>query len=355
MKIYPEKLASQLSSLAPVYVVGGEEWLLVEEAIDQIRLAARQQGYTEREKLHVDKGFDWSQLLMASASLSLFASKRLLEIRIPTSAPGKEGGQAITELANNPPPDTIVLVILGKLERGTRNSKWYKSLDQAGVSVECWPVDANRLPGWIKQRLQAKGLRPTPSAVELLCSRVEGNLLAAKQEIDKLSLSLSTNKSDQTNSGQTISDQDIADAVSSSARYDIFSLIDASLEGDIPRVARMLKGLQDEGAEPIMLNAMFTRELRTLADLRHKIDNGQNLNAVLNSVWGKRKPIVGNALKRYNSTRLQGLLLRAGQVDRIAKGAEFTSHSHAWHAFTNLVIATAGKPLFKYSSVDNHF
>lgn len=338
MKLYPEKLAQQLDNLKPVYVVGGEEMLLVEESLDHIRLAARQQGYTDREVMHVDKSFDWSQLYLAGASMSLFGSQRLLELRIPNSQPGKEGSKALIEYLDRLPSDTILLVVLGKLERGTRNAKWYKNLDAAGVSVECWPVDNQRLPGWIRQRLQQRGLRPNAQAVELLTARVEGNLLAAKQEIDKLALLLPD--------GQ-ISAEDIAQAVSSSARYDVFSLIDAVLAADLPRVQRMLHGLQAEGAEPIMLNAMLIRELRSLTELRQKLDSGQNMDSVLQGVWPKRKGLLGNALPRYNMARLQGLLLRAGQVDRVAKGAET---GNAWHALTNLVVAMAGKPLFRFAA-----
>lgn len=338
MKIYPEKLAGQLQSLASVYVVGGDENLLVEEALDHIRSAARQQGYDEREVLHVDKKFDWSQLHMASASLSLFGSKRLLELRIPTSAPGKEGSKALVAYAEAVPEDTLLLVVLGKLERGTRNGKWYKALDAAGVSVECWPVDSNRLPGWVGQRLRQHGLKADNEAVEILCARVEGNLLAAKQEVDKLALLLPKGRIDA---------ETITNVVSSSARYDIFSLIDAALLNDLPRVVRMVSGLKNEGAEPIMLNSMFARELRNLADLRSKLDAGQSLQSITNSVWAKRKPIVNHALPRFSQARLQGLLLRAGQVDRIAKGAEF---GDVWHAFTNLALAVGGKPLFRYSA-----
>lgn len=336
MKIYPEKLASQLQALAPIYLVGGEENLLIEEALDQIRAAARQQEFSEREVLHADKKFDWSQLHMVSASLSLFGSKRLVELRIPNSAPGKEGSQALIEYATNAPEDTVLLVVLGKFERGTRNAKWYKNLDSAGVSVECWPVDASRLPSWVSQRLRQHGLHANAEAIELLCTRVEGNLLAAKQEIDKLALLLPQGNVDA---------ETIADAVASSARYDVFGLVDAALQNDLPRVTRMVAGLKAEGAEPIMLNSMLARELRTLSELRSKLDAGQSLTSITNSVWAKRKPIVSYALPRYSQARLHGLLLRAGQVDRIAKGAEA---GNSWHAFTNFALAMAGKPLFRY-------
>lgn len=336
MKIYPDKLAPQLTTLAPIYVVGGEETLLVEEALDQIRGAARDHGFDEREVLYADKSFDWAQLQLAGASMSLFGGKQLIELRLPNSAPGKEGGKALCEFAERSNEDTLLLVVLGKLERGTRNAKWYKALDGAGVSVECWPVDAQRLPGWINQRLRQHGLHATREAVDLLVARVEGNLLAAKQEVDKLALLVPAGE---------VTVATITDVVASSARYDVFSLIDAALQSDVPRVARMVRGLQAEGSEVIMLNSMLARELRSLAEQRSRLDSGQSLQSITNSLWAKRKPIVQYALPKFSRSRLQGLLLRAGQVDRMAKGAE---PGDAWHAFTNLALAVAGKPLFKF-------
>ena len=188
-QIRSEQLASTLKgSLAPVYFIHGDEILLVNESADQIRQAAKQQEFADREVFTSDKSFDWNTLLAASNSLSLFAQKRLLELRIPTGKPGREGAAVLCEFAEQPPEDTLLLVISGKLEPAARRSKWVKALEKSGVSIPIWPVEVNQLSGWIRQRMQIHQLSVTSGALQIMVDRVEGNLLAAQQEIEKLYL-----------------------------------------------------------------------------------------------------------------------------------------------------------------------
>ncbi|HET9679192.1 MAG TPA: DNA polymerase III subunit delta, partial [Gammaproteobacteria bacterium] len=225
MKIYPEKLQSALQKgLAPVYLLAGDEILLREEAADAIRAAARSAGYTEREVHFAETGFDWNQLRQTSASLSLFAEKRLIEVRLPTGKPGTQGAKALQDYTANLPEDVILLVSSAKPER---TPAWVKALESAGVHVPCWPLPPERLPAWIESRLRSRDLMPDAQAVQLIAQRVEGNLLAAAQEIDKLALLLPPK--------EPLGAQAVATAVTDSARFDVFKCVDAALIGQARR------------------------------------------------------------------------------------------------------------------------
>ncbi|MEE8380042.1 MAG: DNA polymerase III subunit delta, partial [Gammaproteobacteria bacterium] len=189
MKLYPEKLNAHLKGdLLPIYFFSGDEPLQLGEAADAVRRAAREQGYTEREVMHAERGFDWNELLAASNAMSLFAEKRVIDLRLPTGKPGKDGGAALVEYAERPPEDTVLLVSSGKVDKRSQSAKWYKALDKVGATLQVWPVDAKEMPNWLDQRLRSRGLQPERDAARLIAERVEGNLLAAAQEVDKLLL-----------------------------------------------------------------------------------------------------------------------------------------------------------------------
>ncbi|HET7588044.1 MAG TPA: DNA polymerase III subunit delta [Gammaproteobacteria bacterium] len=331
MKLRSEALALHLKkTLLPVYLIAGDETLLVQEAADAVRTAARQGGFDSREILFAERGFNWSRLAEAGASLSLFASRQLLELRLPTGKPGREGGQALADYAAAPPADTLLLVIASKLDKGSRNASWVKALEKAGGLVEIWPVGRGELPRWIAQRARTREVQLEADAAELLAERVEGNLLAAAQEIDKLALLTGPGRVDVAA---------VQNAVAASARYDVFGFVDAALAGNSARALAMLDGLKAEGVEPTLVLWALTREIRTLANAAFEVSRGQSAAQALAKVWAKRRSVVEGALRRLGRRASKGLLLRAGEVDRIIKGPR---HDEAWPALAMLTAMLAG-------------
>lgn len=336
MKVSLDNLDARLSKeLAPVYFLSGEEPLQLGEAADAVRRAARGQGFSEREVLDVDKGFDWNALLMAGNAMSLFAERKLIDLRLPSGKPGKEGGAALAEYAAHPPEDTVLLISSGKVDKRSQQSKWYKALDSAGVTLQVWPVEAREMPRWLAGRLQSRGLQAAREAVAMVAERVEGNLLAAAQEMEKLLLLYGEGP---------LSAEQVEVAVSDSARFDVFNLVDVALLGDVPRLTRMLEGLRGEGVEPILLLWSLSREIRSLASMAAQIEHGQAPDRVMASVWAKRKAAVQAGLRRHNSARWQQLLRRAARLDRVVKGA---AAGNAWDELLQLALLMAGTRLFR--------
>ncbi|MEM9057212.1 MAG: DNA polymerase III subunit delta [Pseudomonadota bacterium] len=340
MKVSARSLATHLKKpLAPVYLVTGAEPLLVDEALDALRDAARRQGYSERVAHIAERGFDWSELLASSANLSLFGDRRLIEVRLPTGKPGTVGAKALTRYAAEPPGDCLLVVICPKLDRSSASSAWVKKLSAAGVMVPIYPVKAAEFPAWLKARMRKRGLTPAESAVHLLAERTEGNLLAANQEIEKLLLLHGPGKVD----GVAV-----AQAVADSARFDVFGLSDAALGGDPARALRVLDGVRAEGVEPVLVLWALARDIRTLASAAWHCDRGLKRDAAMAAahVWHERKPIMGRALARHKGAGgVHSLLEQAGRVDRAIK----TGDGDAWEALTSLVLQLAN-PAFGYAA-----
>ena len=338
MKLPPVQLGKHLQgSLAPVYVVSGDEHLLCQEACDAIRAACRQQAFSERQVLSVESGFDWGQLLEAGANLSLFAERRLLELRIPSGKPGDKGAAALLHYLARPAEDTVLLISLPKLDGSTQKTKWAKALiDGKDVQfLQVWPVDAAQLPQWIRQRLSQAGLAADQEAVELIAARVEGNLLAAAQEIEKLKLLAED--------GRVTADT-VQAAVADSARYDVFGLIDAALQGHPEHSLRMLEGLRGEGIEaPVILWAL-ARELRLLANIAQQYAQGVPLERAFSQarppVWDKRRPLVSKALQRHDVAGWQRLLMAAQLIDEQIKGQ---AEGDPWIGLSNLCLQLSGR------------
>ncbi|MGA6098301.1 DNA polymerase III subunit delta [Stutzerimonas marianensis] len=338
MKLSPAQLAKHLQGpLAPVYIVSGDEHLLCQEASDAIRKACRDLGFSERQVLNVETGFDWGQLIEAGASLSLFAEKRLIELRIPNGKPGDKGAAALIEYLARPAEDTVLLVSLPKLDGSTQKTKWAKALIDGKQSqfIQIWPIDVAQLPQWIRQRLAQAGLAADQDAVELIAARVEGNLLAAAQEIEKLKLLA--------DGGQVTLDT-VQAAVADSARYDVFGLIDAALLGQPEHVLRMLTGLRAEGVEaPVILWAV-AREIRQLANIAQQYGQGVPLDRAFSQarppVWDKRKPIVGKALQRHDAAGWQRLLGEAQRIDAQIKGQ---AEGDPWVGLAQVCLQLCGK------------
>lgn len=333
MRIKPEQLGSHLQrNLARVYLVGGDEPLLVDEATDAIRAAARKSGCDERVVHTLETGFDWNVLREAQSSLSLFAARRLLELRMNEPKPGDAGAKALCEYCARPPQDDVLLVITGKFAKETTSAKWFQAVDQAGVVVQAWPVEAAQLPAWIERRLLARGLKPSADATALLAARVQGNLLAAAQEIEKLALLCEPGPLDV---------EAVAEAVADSARFDVFDLADAALGGDAAACARTLRALRAEGVEPPLVIWALTREIRTLAQVAGDVQRGLAADHALQArrVWDKRKPLMKAALRRLSAGRCRALLLQAGEVDLMAKGQR---SGNVWDELLQLSLGFAG-------------
>ena len=329
MKIQAKQLTSHLKkNLAACYLVSGDEHLLVAEALDAIRNAAREQGFTSRESYVATTGFDWGQLRNASANLSLFAEKRIIELRLPTGKPGTVGGKAILDLVEQIDSELLLIVSAPKLDRGTASSKWVKSLQASGVSTEIWPVGVRELPGWIAARMKSSGLQPDRDAVALIADRIEGNLLAAGQEIEKLRLLLGEGP---------VTAEDVSNAVANSSRYDVYKLADAALAGDTRRAIKILAGLQAEGVEPVIVVWALTRELRTLASLVDSIRQGMDLSSGMQKVgvWSSRQSLIRSCVGRHQSGTFHQLLKAAGRADQAAKGQ---SRSDPWQITTDIIL-----------------
>ncbi|MGV6826602.1 MAG: DNA polymerase III subunit delta [bacterium] len=336
MQLKPGQLASHLSKqLAPIYLVSGDEPLQQMESCDAIREAARKNGYSSREIMEVDTRFDWNRLQSEADALSLFAEKKIIDLRIPSGKPGREGGAALTAYAQNLPEDTLLLITLPKLDQAQQRSKWFTSLDKQGVVIRLWPLKDRELNQWISQRMHQAGLQPGPGAVELLAERIEGNLLAARQEIEKLAL--------HPGPGQ-ISREVLADSVADSARYDVFSLADTALGGDATQSSRIISGLQAEGVALPLLLWSLTREVRLLCQLHHAIKNGKSPDQALTAarVWKSRAPLVKRGLQRLSYPRCQALLSKCQQADASSKGAGDTD---PWILVEQIVQSLAGRGL----------
>ncbi len=338
MRLRLHELQTQLAKgLAPVYLVSGDEPLQTGETCDTIRLAARNAGYSTREVFENERGFDWHRLAAEAAAFSLFAEKKIIDLRIPGGKPGADGGKALVEYCSNPPEDTLLLLTLPKLERNQQNSKWFKTLEKIAVVIQIWPVETARLPQWIDQRMRQAGLVPDQQAVQILADRVEGNLLAAHQEIEKLLLLHGTGK---------INADQLATAVADSARYDVFELVDSALRGESQRCLHILGGLRSEGvALPVVLWALH-REIQTLASLSADVAKGvapdQAMGRIRPPIWDKRKPLIRQGLQRMKTPQWLDLLAMCHQADAAIKGADA---SDPWLLLESLTARLSGLTL----------
>ncbi|MFU8896198.1 MAG: DNA polymerase III subunit delta [Gammaproteobacteria bacterium] len=315
MSLSPEQLEAGLARrLAPAYLIAGDEPLLVQECADAIRRRAREGGFDEREVHAVERGFDWAAFAGDLSSLSLFASRRLIELRFRTPAAAAGGAELFARFAAAPPDDIVLLAIAPKLDRRAQGAPWVKALAGAGELIEVWPVEGPALPSWIQARLRRAGLRADAEAVRLLAERVEGNLLAAHQEIEKLRLLHGEGELDT---------EAVRAAVADSARYDIFKLADAAVAGDLGRALRILAGLKAEGLAIPQVLWPLARELRSLAKVRWLMDEGLAPQAAMTraGVWRNRTGLVSRALQRHDGRTLRALARQLALVDRMSKGA----------------------------------
>ena len=336
----PQLAAHLQKGLRSLYVLHGDEALLIQEAADAIRASARAQGYTERS-VHTVSGahFDWSEVLAAGGSLSLFADKQIVELRIPSGKPGKEGSTAVQQIVASAQGNdsTLTLVLLPRLDAPTRKGAWFGALENGGVSIQVDPVERNALPQWIAQRLQQQGQRVVAGeegqrTLHFFADRVEGNLLAAHQEIQKLGLLHPPGE---------LSQAQVESAVVNVARYDVFKLSEAVLSGQVARVQRMLDGLQAEGEAAVLVHYTLAEDIRALKRVKDAIANGKPMPMALREqrVWGPRERLFERVLPRMTEARLNGLLQAAHQVDGIVKGLKVPEWpSDGWQALQRLAV-----------------
>jgi DNA polymerase-3 subunit delta len=326
--------------LRSLYVLHGDEPLLIQEAADGIRASARAQGYTERS-VHTVSGahFDWSEVQAAAGSLSLFADRQIVEVRVPSGKPGKEGSTAIQQLAASAQGNdsTLTLFLLPRLDAATRKGAWFGALENGGVSIQVDPVDRNALPQWIAQRLQQQGQRVVAGeegqrTLQFFADRVEGNLLAAHQEIQKLGLLHPPGE---------LSQAQVESAVVNVARYNVFKLSEAVMSGQVARVQRMLDGLQAEGEAAVLVHYTLAEDIRALKRVKDAIANGKPMPMALREqrVWGPRERLFERVLPRMTEARLNGLLQAAHQVDGIVKGLKVPDWpTDGWQALQRLAV-----------------
>ncbi|MFI4969507.1 MAG: DNA polymerase III subunit delta [Lysobacterales bacterium] len=297
--------------LKPVYLIAGAEHLLVLEAADALRARARELGFAEREVLDVEANFDWNRLGDASRSMSLFASRKLIDLRLPTGRPGKDGSAAIVEFCAAPPPDTVLLVTAHDWSR-KHEGAWVSAIEKIGVAVPVWPLKREELPPWIGARAASRGLAITRDAIALLADRVEGNLLAAAQEIDKLAL---------LHAGGTLDADTLESSVADDARYDVFRLADAAIGGDAGRALHIVAGLRAEGEELIPLLGWLLLQLRLLLRLAAAPDADAALRS--ERIWpASREGLFKRALRNGERAYWERCLDQAGRIERIAKGRD---------------------------------
>ena len=329
MQVRPEQLQAQLArKLAPVYAIHGDEPLLALEAADAVRAAARSRGFTEREVFEPARGFDWSEFHASLTSLSLFAAKKIVELRLPSGKPGAQGAEALEAYCAQPSADTLLLVSLPRLDRATQNSAWFLSLAEAGVLVDIWPLERRRLPAWIGERLGRQGQRAKSEVLEFLAERVEGNLLAAHQEVQKLALLAPAGE---------LGLEAVQEAVANVARYDPQDAAEALLSQDLERYVRVIEGLRGEGEQPtfvlfVISNALFV--------LQSALKSG-SLEAAFSEHRYFNKTMqraVQGAAKRFTRDEIDAAIAQASAIDRAIKGV---GSGEAWQSFIALGLKLA--------------
>jgi DNA polymerase-3 subunit delta len=332
MQLKGEQLAAHLErELQPVYVVYGDEPLLVIEAADTIRAAARRRGFDEREVLTALSGFNWLELHHATGNMSLFGGRKLIDLRIPTGKPGREGGAALQEYCARPSPDALLLVTLPGLDWKDEKAAWLGALAGAGAAVKLIPPNLAELPAWIAGRLRRQEQSTDAEGLRFIAERVEGNLIAAHQEIQKLGL---------LHPAGVLSLAQIQNAVLNVARYDIDGLREALLSGDVARLTRTIDGLHQEGEAPPLVLWAMTEEVRALARIKTGLRDGQPLDGLLKdaNVWGPRQSLIKRALQRIDARRANAALAHAAQIDRIIKGL---GTGDVWNEFLRLGLRIA--------------
>jgi len=330
MNVRPDQLKSVVAKRTyPVYMVSGDEPLQQMESLDLIRSYLRDNDFSEREVLDVDAQFDWQRLMDEAANMSLFATRRIVELRIPSAKPGRQGSQVLKDYLSRPPEDTVLVINAGKVDGNSKKSAWYKAVEQSGMIVQCWPVAVDKLSAWLQQRFRARDMDADNEVLTYISQHVEGNLLAADQEIEKLYLLLGPGK---------ISYADVAEAVTSQSRYSVFELVDMMLAGDSKRVIRIITGLKAEGVVPVVVNWALAKDIRLLAQASQDISSADFM-LKRSGVWQSRIAMFKACMSRHSARSFQLMLKRCSYIDAVSKGM---IDSNVWDDIESLCVRMAG-------------
>jgi DNA polymerase-3 subunit delta len=311
MNARPDQLQTIVTkNVFPVYMVSGDEPLQQMESLDVIRAYLKEKDYSERVVLDVDAQFDWQQLMDEAASMSLFATRRIVELRLPSAKPGRQGSQILKEYLSQPPEDTVLIINAGKIDGNAKKSAWYKAVEQSGLVVQCWPVPVEKLSGWLKQRFNRRGMEAEQDVFAYIGQHVEGNLLAADQEIEKLLLLLGPGK---------ISFADVVEAVTSQSRYSVFELVDTSLAGNSSRVVKIISGLKSEGIAPVVVNWAMAKDVRLLSHVAVDVSSADYI-LKRSGIWQSRLALFKSCLSRHPQRAFQMMLKRCAYIDAASKG-----------------------------------
>jgi DNA polymerase-3 subunit delta len=335
VRISTEQLPQQLKrGLVPLYIVYGEEPLLALEAADRIRATARADGHIEREVLTAEQHFDWSQLRVSSQSQSLFATRRILELRIPNGKPGNDGSQALQEYCAQLPPDTITLILLPEIDWRGKKGAWFGALDAAGLMIEAAQVKRDKLPAWLAGRLKTQEQSADAETLEFIADKVEGNLLAAYQEVQKLALLFAPG---------ALSFDQIKAAVLDVARFDVFDLGDIALSGDAQHLVRVLDGLQGEGAAAPLVLWSLAEEIRGVGRVLAGLAAGRPLQQAMRDarIWGPRQNLIQRHINRFSQTQIEAALVHAARIDRMIKGL---ARGDVWDELLQLALRFSRTP-----------
>ncbi len=330
MNVRPDQLKSVVAKRTyPVYMVSGDEPLQQMESLDLIRSYLRDNDFSEREILDVDAQFDWQRLMDEAANMSLFATRRIVELRLPSAKPGRQGSQVLKDYLSRPPEDTVLIINAGKIDGNSKKSAWYKTVEQSGMIVQCWPVAADKLSSWLQQRFRARDMDADNEVLAYISQHVEGNLLAADQEIEKLYMLLGPGK---------ISYADVAEAVTSQSRYSVFELVDMLLVGNTKRVIKIITGLKAEGVVPVVVNWALAKDIRLLAQASQDISSADFM-LKRSGVWQSRIAMFRSCMSRHSPRSFQLMLKRCSYIDAVSKGM---IDSNVWDDIESLCVRLAG-------------
>lgn len=333
MKISFAQLIPQLNrQLALIYLVSGDEHLLVDSAKESIRQCAQKHGFVHREFLQADLGFDWQGFIAQVYNLSLFATQQVVELRLPQAKPGDLGSKALQQYAEQPATDKILIITTPKLDSATQKSKWVKALEKNGVIVQVWPLENRNLLNWISNKAQQLGISLSANSNKLIADYTMGNLLATQQEIEKLSLLYSDNNKKH---ATIVSDEQVISALSDNARFTVFDLIDTLYTQNSGRVLNVLAHLRNEGIEPVLILWAIARELRLLLSLKNcnTMAIEQKLNYCSYKIKNEHKMRIKQLLARHSITELESLLMQAASIDQITKGVKV---GDVWREFQKI-------------------
>ena len=345
MRINSDQIGQSIGAkIAPFYWISGDETLLVQETLTQLRTRVRELGFSEWELLFVDRSFDWQSLLQSGNSMSLFSDKKIIELRLQSAKLDDAGKAALSQYLHSPNPDNVLILVSPRVEPAALNTKWFKALESAGVFVTVWPVFADKLAAWIRNRMANAGMTADADAIAVLTERVEGNLLAADQEIEKLGVLTGASREKKIH----IDRKHIMSLVADSSRYSSFNLIDAALTGDARRCIKIVNGLRAEGTEILQLLGALSAELRRLVAVSHHLAHGQGIAQAMKNEGVRRnhEKELSQAVQRTSLIELEAMLASARSIDLAVKGM---SPADPWTELTQLVLRLSGHHILPQS------